>query len=95
MWGAISQIGEELQELATREDSLDEEQEAGSEVSQEETAPTWLPCVAPEAPRTVTSPILPFGIPPKAPAVSFGTLDDASVWDSVSSTVPKQFATLK
>ena len=95
MWGAISRMGEELRELAAREDSSDEEQEAGPEVSQEETAPTWIPCVAPEAPRTVTSPIPPFGIPPKAPAVSFGTLDDASVRDSVSSTVPKQTASPK
>ena len=59
MWGAISRMGEELRELATREDSSDEEQEAGPEVSQEETAPTWIPCVAPEASRTVTSPIPP------------------------------------
>ena len=92
MWGAISRMGEELRELATREDSSDEEQEVGPEVSQEETAPTWILCVAPEAPHTVTSPIPPFGIPPKAPAVSFGTLDDASVRDSVSSSVPKQTA---
>ena len=37
MWGAISQMGEELWELATREDSsvYDEEQEAGPEVSHE------------------------------------------------------------
>ena len=90
MWGAISRMGEELRELATREDSSDEEQEAGPEVSLEETAPIWIPCVAPEAPRTVTSPIPPFGIPPKAPAVSFGTLDDASVRDSINSTVPQQ-----
>ena len=40
----------------------------------------------------MTNPILLFGIPPKAPAVSFRTFDDASVWDSVSSTVPKQSA---
>ena len=33
IWGAISRMGEELRELATREDSLDEEQEAGPEVS--------------------------------------------------------------
>ena len=92
MWGAISRMGEELWELATREDSSDEEQEAGPEVPQEETAPTWSPCVAPEAPRTVTSPTPLFGIPPKAPVVSFGTLDDASVRDSISSTVPKQTA---
>ena len=95
MWGAISQMGEELRELAMREDSSDEEQEAGPEVSQEETAPTWIPCVAPEAPRTVTSPISPFGIPPKAPAVSFGTLDDASVRESVSSTVQQHSAAPK
>ena len=38
MWGAISWMSDELWELATREDSSeseDEEQEAGSEVSQE------------------------------------------------------------
>ena len=40
MWGAISRMGEELWELATREDSSDEEQEAGPKVSQEEAAPT-------------------------------------------------------
>ena len=40
----------------------------------------------------MTSPTPLFGIPPKASAVSFGTLDDASVRDSVSSTVPKQTA---
>ena len=86
MWGAISQMDEELRELATREDSsesADEEQEVGPEVSQEE---------APKAPRTMTSPILLFDIPPKVPAVSFGTFDDANVRDSVSSSVPKQFA---
>ena len=33
MWGAISRMGEELWELATREDSSDEEKEAGPEVS--------------------------------------------------------------
>ena len=90
MWGAISRMGEELRELATKEDSSDEEQEASPKVSQEKTAPTWIPCAAPKAPRIVTSPIPPFGIPPKAPTVSLRTLDDASVWDSVSSTVPKQ-----
>ena len=89
MWGAISRMGEELRELATKEDSSNEEQEATPEVSQGETAPTWIPYVAPKAPRTVTSPIPLFGIPPKAPAVSLGTVDDASVRDSVSSTVPK------
>ena len=89
MWGAISRMGEELRELATKEDSSDEEQEATPEVSQEETAPTWIPFVAPEAPRIVTSPILLFGIPPKAPAVSHGTMDDVSIRDSVSLTVPK------
>ena len=40
----------------------------------------------------MTSPILLFGIPPKAPAVSFGAFDDANVRDSVRSTVPKQTA---
>ena len=33
MWGAISRMSDELQELATKEDSSDEEQEAGPEVS--------------------------------------------------------------
>ena len=36
MWGAISQMGDELRELATREDStefVDEEQGTGPEVS--------------------------------------------------------------
>ena len=80
MWGAISRMGKKLRDLATREESSDEEQEAGPEVSQEETL---------EAPRTVTNPILLFDIPPKAPVVFFGTFDDASVQDSVSSTVPK------
>ena len=83
MWGAISQMSNELWELATREDSLesvDEEQEAGPEVSQKETL---------EAPRTVTTPIPLFGIPPKAPAVSFRTFDDANVRDSVSSAMPR------
>ena len=92
MWGAISRMGEELRELATKEDSSDEEQEASPEVSQEEAAPAWPLLDVPKAPRTVTSPTPLFGIPPKAPAVSFGTLDDASVRDSVSSTVPKQTA---
>ena len=95
MWGAISRMGEELWELATKEDSSDEEQGVGPEVSQEEVAPTWIPCVAPKAPRTVTSPIPPFGIPPKVPTVSLGTLDDASVWDLVSSTVLKQLVAPK
>ena len=72
-------MGEELRELATREDRSDEEQEAGPEISQDEATPTWTPCVALEAPRTVTSPIPLFDIPPKAPAVSFRTFDDASV----------------
>ena len=71
---------EELRELATKEDSSDEEQEASPKVSQN------------KAPRTVTSPIPLFGIPSKASAVSFGTFDDASVWDSVSSTMLKQSA---
>ena len=52
MWGAISWMGEELRDLATREDSSDEEQEVGPEVSQEEIVPTWIPCVAPKALRT-------------------------------------------
>ena len=37
LWGAISRMGEDLRELVTREDSsesMDEEQEAGPEVSQ-------------------------------------------------------------
>ena len=89
MWGAISRMGEELRELAIREDSSEEEQEAGPEVSQEEATPTWPLLDVPEAPRIVTSPTPLFGIPPKAPAMSFGTLDDASVRDSGSSTVPK------
>ena len=89
MWHAISQMGEELRELATREDSSDEEQETSPEVSQEEAAPKWTPCVAPKAPRRVTSPIPLFGIPPKAFGASFGTFDDASVRDSVSSAVPR------
>ena len=90
MWGAISRMGEELRELATREDSSNEEQEAGPEVLQEEASPAWPLLDVPEAPRVVTSPTPHFGILPKALAVSFRTLDDASVWDSVSSTVPKQ-----
>ena len=73
MWGAISRMGEELRELAAREDSSEEEQEAGPEVSQEEAAPTWPLLDVPEAPRTVTSPTPLFGILPKALAVSFGT----------------------
>ena len=86
MWGAISWMGEELRELATRDnssESVDEEQEADPKVSHEE---------APEAPRTVTSPIPFFGILPKVPTVSIGTFDDASVRDSVSSIVPRQLA---
>ena len=86
MWGAISQMGNELQELATMEDSskfVDKEQEAGPEVSHEE---------ALEALCTVTSPIPLFGIPPKVPVVFFGTFDDASVRDSVSFVVPRQSA---
>ena len=78
MWGAISWMGDELQELATREDnseSADEEQEGGSEISHEE---------ASEVLRTMTNPIPLFGILPEAPAVSFRTFDDASVRDSVS-----------
>ena len=89
MWGAISKMGEELRDLATREgnsESTDEEQEAGSGVSQEK---------VPEAPRTVTNPIPLFGIPPKAPTVSFRTFDEANVRDLVCSIVPKQFATPK
>ena len=69
--------------MATREDSsesMDEELEASPEVSQEE---------APGAPRIVTSLIPLFDIPPKVSIVSFGTFDDAGVWDSVSSIVPK------
>ena len=50
------------------------------------------PKKVPKAPRIVTSPIPLFGIPPKASAVSFRTFDDASVRDSVNSTVPKQAA---
>ena len=92
MWGAISWMGDELRELATREDSSDEEQEAGPKVLQEEAAPAWPLLDVPKAPRTVTCPTPLFAIPPKAFAVSFGTLDDASVWDSVRSTVPKQAA---
>ena len=37
----------------------------------------------------MTSPIPLFGIPPKAPTVSFGTFDDASVQDSVTFAVPR------
>ena len=58
-WGAISRMGDELQELVISEDSsesVDEEQEAGPEVSDEE---------ASEAPCNVTSPIPLFGIPQK------------------------------
>ena len=33
MWGAISRMGKDLWELATREDNSDEEQKAGPEVS--------------------------------------------------------------
>ena len=89
MWGAISQMGEELWELVTREDSAEsanEEQEPGPEICQGK---------APKTSRTVTSPIPLFGILTKAPAVSFRTFDDASVWDSVSSTMPKQSAAPK
>ena len=32
MWGAISRMGEEARELATKEDNSDEEQESGPEV---------------------------------------------------------------
>ena len=88
-------MGDELEELATREDSLesvDEEQEAGPEVSQREATPTWPPLETPEAPRIVTSPIPLFDIPSKAPTVSFGTFDDARVWDSVSSAMSRQSA---
>ena len=76
-------MGGELQELATKEDSLeskDEEQEASPEGSHGEES---------EAPRNVISPISLFDISPKALAVSFGTFDDASVRDSVSSAVPR------
>ena len=79
-------MGDELWELATREDSskfADEEQEVGPEVSHEE---------APEAPRIVTSPIPLFGIPPKARAMSFGTFDDVSVGDLVNFVVLRQSA---
>ena len=38
----------------------------------------------------MTSPIPLFGIPPKALAVSFGTFDDASISDSVSSAMLRQ-----
>ena len=84
MWGAISGMGEELRELATREDSsesADEEQEASPEVSQEKVL---------EALCIVTNPKPLFGNPPKVPAVSFGIFDAASIRYSDSSIVPKQ-----
>ena len=40
----------------------------------------------------MTSPIPLFGIPSKAPVVSFWTLDDASVRDSVSFAMPRQLS---
>ena len=76
-------MGDELQELGNKEDSSEskgEEQEVGPEGSHGEES---------EAPRNVTSPISLFGIPAKALAVPFGTFDDASVRDSVSSTMPR------
>ena len=85
-------MGDELQELATKKDSsefADKEQEAGPEVSQEETALAWTPLEIPQAPHTVTSLIPLFGILPKALAMSFGTFDDVSVRDSVSFVVPR------
>ena len=83
MWGAISRMGDEFWELATREDSsesVDEGQGDGPEVLHEE---------VPEAPCTVTNPIPLFGILPNVYAVSFGTFDDASIRDSFSFTVLK------
>ena len=70
--------------MATREDSsesVDEEQEVVPQVSQENT---------PQAPRNVTNPIPLFGIPPKAPVVSFRTFDNANVRESVSFARPRQ-----
>ena len=84
MWSAINRMGNELWELATIEDSsksIDEEQKAGPEDSLEETT---------KVPHTVTNPTSLFGILPKAPAVPFGTFDDMSVRDSVSSTMQRQ-----
>ena len=84
MWGAISQMDDELQDLATREDnskSEDGEQEASPEDSDEETM---------EVPHNVTSPIPLFGIPPTAPTVSSGTFDAVRSRDSVGSDVPRQ-----
>ena len=64
-------MGNDLQELATKEDSSeaeDKEQGAAPKGSKEET---------PKVPRNVTNPTPLFGIPSKAPTVSFGTFDDA------------------
>ena len=52
MWGAITRMGEELWELATGEDSSEEEEEASPKVSQEEAAPAWPLLDVPKAPPT-------------------------------------------
>ena len=73
-------MGEELQGLAVRENDSDSEHE------EEEVAPKDSP-VETLAPRTVTSPIPLFGVPPTSVHANI-----ASVRDSVSSTMPKQTA---
>ena len=76
-------MGDELWELVAKEDSsdsVDEEQEASPEGSYKET---------PKVPHRVTNPIPLFGIPLKAPTLSFGTFDDASVRDSLSFAMPR------
>ena len=80
MWGAISQMGEDLQGLVAKENDSDSEHE------EEEAAPEDSPVEMP-APRKVTSPIPLLGMPPLSVHV-----DAASVRDSVRSAVPKQLA---
>ena len=89
MWGAISRMGEELQGLATKENDSESEQE-------EEPSPEDSP-VETDAPRSQATPVIynladpapPFGTPPTAPTVFFGTFDAASVRDSVSFAISK------
>ena len=78
MWGAISRMSDELEGLAIRENDSDserEEEEAALKDSPVETA----------VPRTVTSPIPLFGMPPTQVHV-----DTASVRVLVRSAVPRQ-----
>ena len=77
MWGAINWICEELQGLAARGNDSDSEREEEEAALKESPAET-------SAPRTVTSLIPLFGIPP--PLVH---VDATSVRDSVSSAMPK------